>query len=146
MTDENEEEGVGAGAALLAIMMAYAPPKVQGAVSSIIEDTIFPWYALATGRQPKSNKGMRKEVSEKIEQSLCKTIWHYNGPEVEEDEIVEDMIVASVWAQSSTNGHYDLMVKLVHKNGRDCDHIISLQELMHDFKPVGDITFSDYDA
>lgn len=143
---------------LLTMFLQKMPPRAQHALTSVLEDLIFPWYELQHPSRP-SNKNMRDSIAERVEQGLSATVWKYNGPEIvaqeeEEDEeepsevifIPSSVIVSQVFPSSAMDNVYELMVHVVALDDRSNQKVMTLNEFLETFVPEEKISFDDLDA
>jgi len=138
---------------LLLTLVGMASYGKDTLVRKVMDELIFPWYEAKTGKYS-SSKMMRKQVAEKVEQSLSGTLWITKGEAMQlgEDGTLEDMqtpsefIVGSVFPQSRNGGSYELMISLYQKGAPNNAHTMDLQTFMRDFIPYEELSFQDFDS
>lgn len=137
---------------LLDLVAKKSTAAKEKAVSSIIENLIFPWYENKTGKFSRPRL-QRQVIAEKVEQSLGSSLWVMANPlaaDIYEEDypdlpLEEDLKVLNVFPKPTQQGDYDLFV-LVSDLDNSFKAAISLSIFLRDFYPTRELTFRDWDA
>jgi len=128
-----------------------ARPAVLEKVTDILDDLIFPWYEVHSPHGMTS-KSLRVLVAEKIASTISYNLWVSREETFElSEEPVEGVncspfVVVGVFPQNTSASGYDLMVTLSQKSYPANVVTMSMHQLMQDFYPLREVSFSEYDS
>jgi len=115
------------------IKWLFKPPKMQATVvEEVIEEVDEDWER-------------KQEVAAVIQAGLASVVW---ANRESEDLAPGDLqyIVKDVFPKDMEDGTYWILVRLAHRWGDMPDFVVSLHDLLERCFPLGDLTYTDYDA
>ena len=132
-------------------LVEQAKPAVIEKVTDILDDLIFPWYEVHSPHGMTS-KALRVLVAEKIASTISYNLWVSREETLELSEVpieginCSPFVVVGVFPQNTSASGYDLMVTLSQKAHPANMVTMSMHQLMQDFYPLREVSFSEYNS
>ena len=119
-------------------------PTAKSVLTNLLETVVFPWYAQVSG-QHRDEKKVRDAIAQRIEKDIAPVEWTLSK-KPKNDRISPKFRVLRVTPEYIGEGEYVMAILLAPSEGGANVQKVTLATLLLNFRPVGVVSFAEYDS
>ena len=121
-----------------------ASPAAKSVLTNLLETVVFPWYAQRSG-QHRDEKKVRDAIAQRIAKDLAPVEWTLSK-KPKDDRVAPKFRIQKVLPEYIGEGEYVIAILLAPVGGGASLQKVTLATLLLNFRPVGVVSFAEYDS